>query len=146
MNNKDLSAETKADSTTKDDVTTSSQTIANALVVGSFYRYETVEYAELDYYGDFVSPAIPNPKVELRTYNLFKETEKGFWIGCGKPDGINSPLKWVSKTATKRFAYPTKEEALENFIKRNERRIQILKRQSWCCEIAVSIAKNMKCQ
>lgn len=119
---------------------------SNTHVVGSFYRYEIVEYAELDYYGDFVSPAIPNPKVKLRTFNLFKETDKGFWIGYGNSDGVNSPLKWVSKTATKRFAYPTKEEALENFIKRNERRIQILKRQSWCSEIAVSIAKNMKCQ
>ena len=35
-----------------------------------------------------------------------------------------------------------KKEALENFIKRNERRIKILKYQAWSCEIAVYEAKS----
>jgi len=49
---------------------------------------------------------------------------------------------WISKNSKKRYAYPTKKEALENFIKRNERRIEILKYQAWSCEIAVYEAKS----
>ena len=48
-----------------------------------FYRYEIVEYAEHDIDGELVSPLIPNPKLELREYDLFKETPKGYWIGYG---------------------------------------------------------------
>ena len=94
----------------------------------NFYRYEAVEYAEHDIDGELVSPTFSNPKLELREYNLFKETLKGYWIGYYNPFGVRLGewQKWVSKTSKKRFAYPTKEEALINFIKRTERRIGIL--------------------
>ena len=108
-----------------------------------FYRYEAVQYAEHDMDGEYVQSAFPNPKVELREYNLFKETEKGYWIGYGKPGGFNGPQKWVSKTSKKRFAYPTKKEALTNFIKRNERRVRILKYQLDSCETAIFRAKEI---
>ncbi len=126
--------------------TTSSQHDAKLLVSGSFYRYDAVQYAVVDQWGDFVSPEIPNPKIELTKFNLFKETKKGYWIGHGNfwdERSLKSQAKWVSKTSKKRFAYPTKKEALDNFIKRNEKRIKILKRQLWACEIAVSNAKSM---
>jgi hypothetical protein len=35
--------------------------------------------------------------------------------------------KWVSKTGKKRYAYPTKKEALESRIAINKRRIKFLK-------------------
>lgn len=50
------------------------------------------------------------PKLCFEEYNIIKETEKGFWIHV---PGDNR--KWVSKTAKKRFAYPTKEEAIIAF-------------------------------
>lgn len=111
----------------------------------SFYRYEVIQYGSLGIDGEYEPPKIPNPKIELRTYNLYKETPKGYWIGYGNlVDGkLRGQAHWVSKTAKKRFAYPTKKEALDNFIKRNEKRVKILKRQIWSCEIAISVAKSM---
>jgi hypothetical protein len=110
-----------------------------------FYRYEAVEYASMGIDGEYERSRIPNPKIELRTYNLFKETPKGYWIGYGfLYQGLRSIGKWVPKEAKKRYAYPTKQEAMVNFIKRNEYRIRILKHQLWACEMAVSTAKNMK--
>ena len=91
-----------------------------------FYRYQGVQYATLSYDGDFVSSSIPNPKLELYEYDLFKETLKGYWIGYGSivPGNLRSEAIWVSKTAKKRFAYPSKQEALIGFIKRTERRVK----------------------
>lgn len=108
-----------------------------------FYRYESVEYASQDINGDFVSPTFPNPKLNLITLNLFRETPKGYWIGYGDINGLHGYERWVSKTARKRYAYPTKEEALNNFIKRNEKRIKILSRQISVCQIVVEEAKQL---
>jgi hypothetical protein len=104
-----------------------------------FYRYEMVQYAEKDYDGEYISPIFPNPKLELREYDLFKETPKGYWIGYDK---FYKWKKWIPKISRKRFAYPTKEEALNNFIKRTEKRIKILKWQLDSCEIGLNLAKN----
>ena len=48
----------------------------------------------------------------------------------------------MSKTCKKRFAYPSKEEALINFIKRTERRIGILDSQLMACKISLNLAKE----
>lgn len=110
-----------------------------------FYRYEAVVYAELDHDGEFISPRIRSPRIVLTKYNLHKETPKGYWIGWGHPDnGLQSHSRWVSKTAKKRHAYPTKEEALTNYIKRTERRIGILKSQLQECEFGLTKAKNIQ--
>lgn len=109
----------------------------------NFFRYEAVLYASLGFDGEYESPKIPCPKIGLRTYNLFRETQKGYWIGYGRVrQGImRGQARWVSKTSKKRFAYPTKEEALQNFLKRTERRVKILKYQLLTCEIAIEKAK-----
>jgi hypothetical protein len=108
-----------------------------------FYRYEIVEYATMDSEGEYMTPSVPNPKLELRTYNLFKETPKGYWIGYGSlGEHKYSWKKWVSKTTKKRFAYPTEKEAIINFIKRTERRVEILDRQVWTCNISLNLAKT----
>lgn len=109
----------------------------------NFYRYKIVQYASLGIDGEYHSPPFPNPSLELEEYNLHKETPKGYWIGYGTLDGYHSKSFWVSKTAKKRYAYPTKDEALTNFIKRNERRVNILKRQVMTCEIAIDKAQNL---
>jgi hypothetical protein len=146
MLNSNSKAGTGAESSNAAEVSTSSQTITKPNVIGSFYRYEAVEYASIGYDGEYESPKFPNPKVELREFNLWKETPKGYWIGYGNANWTGK-LKgfghWVSKTTRKRFAYPTKKEALENFIKRNERRVKILSRQLETCEISISIAKRI---
>ena len=110
-----------------------------------FYRYEAHEYSVMDYDGEYVSPPFPNPRLVLYSYNLHKETPKGYWIGYGHPDnGLQNDSKWVSKTAKKRYAYPSREEALTNYIKRTERRVNILKRQIDCCKITLKYAEAQK--
>jgi hypothetical protein len=104
-----------------------------------FFRYEWQEYAEHDYDGELCAPSLPNPKLELITYDLIKETEKGYWIGY---KNFSSWKKWIPKTSKKRFAYPTKQEAMKNFITRTKRRIKLLKWQIDCCNIALGFAER----
>src|SRR5574343_347231 len=99
-----------------------------------FFRYEWQEYASHDLDGELIASPFPNPKLELRIYDLIKETEKGYWIGYKG----GTFKKWIPKKAKKRYAYPTRDEALKNFIVRTTRRVSILKRQIDCCNIAIS--------
>ena len=68
----------------------------------------------------------------LDTWELLKETPKGYWI---RPEGEYgrysgaAKKKWVSKTARNRFAYPTEKEAVMNFFYRKKRQIKILEVQ-----------------
>jgi len=93
-----------------------------------------------------VSSPYPNPCVELRTYDLISETPKGYWIGYLNLFGnrMGDWQKWTSKTSKKRFAYPTKEEAMTNFILRTEKRLKILDWQLRVCKISINLAKNIK--
>lgn len=83
-----------------------------------FYRYEQIELEN-------------GPQLSEREFQLLKETPCGWWIGY--PLGSITPLGpdkwWVSKTTRKRFAYPTRKEALENFIARKRRQVAILNYQ-----------------
>ena len=56
-------------------------------------------------------------------YKLDKETDKGYWI-----EG-HSYRKWISKTSRKKFAYPSKEDALKSFKLRKQSQIQIITKQ-----------------
>lgn len=108
-----------------------------------FYRFQAVQYAQLDSNtGEYASSPFPNPQLELNEYNLLKETPCGYWIGYGSlSSGKYNWKKWVSKTTRKRFAYPTKKEALINYIKRTERRIGILDSHLTACKIGLELAK-----
>lgn len=100
-----------------------------------FYRYEWVEYASMhddDY--NYVRPS-PNPKIRITVFKLLKETKKGYWIAYSS---FSDPWKkWVSKESKKRFAYPSKEEALNNFVKRTTVRMSYLQHTIDCCKIAL---------
>ena len=106
-----------------------------------FYRYEAEQYPETDRDGEYISPKFPHPHLALKEFDLIKETEKGYWIGYAK-DSFGLFRKWVSKTAVKRYAYLTKGEALDNFIKRTERRVEILQYQLDFCKYALQSAKT----
>ena len=88
-----------------------------------FYRYYLQQYAETEH------SIFPQTKLILDEFNLMKETAKGYWICQGDPNRLHGFKKWVSKTAKKRYAYPSKKDALVNYQKRTERRIAILKAQ-----------------
>lgn len=65
-------------------------------------------------------------------FEVRKETLKGWRIENGK---------WISKTSIKKYAYPTKLEALNNFIKRKERQIELLNFRLKEAKSALCLAK-----
>lgn len=118
----------------------------DAITEKLFYRYDSIQYATLGADGDYISRSFPNPSLILHTYHFLKETPKGYWIGYNNfiQDKLKQSAHWVSKTSIKKFAYPTKKEALESFIKRNEKRAKILSYQLETCKINISKAKQLK--
>jgi len=70
-----------------------------------FYRYEYCPIIGNEFPGSW-----------LYVFRLIKETPKGYWIS----GSFGSNKHWVSKTAKKRYAYPTKEEAAISFKRRSE--------------------------
>lgn len=104
-----------------------------------FYRYRTSITSHYD--SGFDKYTLCSPTVELSEFKLMKETPKGYWIGYSWD---TEPYKWVSKTSRKRFAYPTKEEALKSFIIRTQRSIQIMKERQYTAELALSVAQKMQ--
>lgn len=95
-----------------------------------FYRYE----AHVNYHnaGNFTARAF------ITEYYAIKETERGYWISTEPPRNDDTTAltgkqlrmygRWVSKTARKRYAYPTKAEALINAIARSKMRIFFINR------------------
>jgi len=63
--------------------------------------------------------------IEDEVFYLEKETPCGYWI----VDGFSTFRKWVSKTTRKRYAYPTREEALNSLYYRKKRQVIILEAQ-----------------
>ena len=93
--------------------------------------------------GEYERSRFPSPTLICDEYDLFKETPKGYWIGYGHFGKLHSSwTKWVSKTARKRYAYPTKEEALVNFKARTKKRMEILHYQALSCSLALGLADN----
>lgn len=87
-----------------------------------FYRYRDMVFVDLDGTPQHL-------EVVQETFYLVRETPCGWWIHHDKHYDSYSFIRpvWVSKTARKRYAYPTREEALESFRRRKQRQIQILK-------------------
>lgn len=103
-----------------------------------FYRYTAVEYATYDSLRDeYVSPLFPDPRIECTEYELVSETPCGYWIRQRYGNKF-----WVSKTARKRYAYPTKQEALANYIARTKRYIQILSSRLDSAKVALARAER----
>jgi len=82
--------------------------------------------------------------IQIRFYEFVsvKETPKGHWIV--KRSYYGSSKRWISNTSKKRYAYPTKEEALYGLIKRTERRLDILNYQVKRSKAALSSAMELK--
>lgn len=64
-------------------------------------------------------------RVHLETYKVIKETPKGVWL-CRNFLGCDlSGMRFVLRDSRKRFACPTKEEAIESFRARKKAQIKI---------------------
>lgn len=104
------------------------------------YRYDlrTSAHWATDFNGEYAHVVGYSYSLELRTYYIVKETPKGYWIGISP----NYSDRWVSKISRKRFAYPTKEEALVSFEARNNRMMKILNHQLSGRKQAVELIKK----
>jgi len=99
----------------------------------AFYRYDSYPVYE------------SRVRVYESQFKLLKETPCGYWIvdRYYRDELVHwtgSVKKWVSKTSRKRFAYPTKEEAMTSFKARKNRQISILKYQIKNAEQALAYA------
>jgi hypothetical protein len=75
-------------------------------------------------------------KVYIEAYKVASKTKCGVWIYVG------SKQRFVNLELTKKFAYPTKEEAISGFIARKKRQIQILRGQLDLAEESIDIVKS----
>jgi hypothetical protein len=69
--------------------------------------------------------------LQCQEFKILKHTPKGEWVHIAydySPDGLRvvEVKRFVLRTARKRFACPTKKEALESLIARRQRKIFIL--------------------
>jgi len=91
-----------------------------------WYRYEEVRYSPgTDEYGDPL-PYRGRLEVKLDEYEVIKTTPKGVWI---RLYSWGNEKRFILRGARKRYACPTKEEAIESFRARKERQRRILTSQ-----------------
>lgn len=79
------------------------------------YRYDSRRYSvtldsERELYG------VLDAKLVCEEYQVTVHTPEGYWIGAFDTDKD----RWIGKYAKKRYAYPTKAEALEAYILRKK--------------------------
>jgi len=87
-----------------------------------FYRYE-------------IDNTMSCVRIKLVMLELVNVTPAGYWIK--RPNSSLDDKRWISKTSKKRFAYPTKKEAKISFMKRTQRRYDILNFQMSVCRTAL---------
>lgn len=109
---------------------------ATAVQVGdTWYRYEDRRYGSFDEFG---SRTYVYVRVEERTYEVAKVTPKGVWLDFGWQ------RRFVRHDARKKFAAPTREEAMASFLARKERHARILRAQLEQVEDALAIARKQQ--
>lgn len=85
-----------------------------------------------------ISYSWPNYNLFANEYDIIKTTPKGIWIH-------DFPSKrWVSNKSKKRFAYPTKEEAITNYILRTKKYKQILSSRIEELNVYLRLAEDIK--
>lgn len=91
--------------------------------LGYLYRLSDVGYSISDEYGDH---AYTDTCVELDAYPIHKVTPCGHTL----EHYSGARRRFVSSQTDKRFALPTIEDAVENFIRRKTRQAQIYERRA----------------
>jgi len=74
----------------------------------------------------------------IEEFTVVAETPKGYWF---VPKG-GLYRRWTSKVSKSRYAYPTKKEALNNFIRRATRSISIMRYQITFSKVALDKARK----
>lgn len=113
-----------------------------------WYRFESHRYANLIGEDEFSSSL----RLDENRFRVLKVTPKGVWLapdygrndvfGRSKLD-FSAFKRFVLLTAQKRFAQPTKEEALLSFLARKSRQLSILRNQVKDAETAQRMAQAL---
>lgn len=93
-----------------------------------FYRYEVERHTF-------------STRLVCRECYTLDETKEGYWTVC------DFKIKWIPKNTQhqkKVFCRPTKERALQDFICRTKRRIEILESQINSSKLALDMARELK--
>lgn len=99
-----------------------------------WYRYEVRHYAPpLNESDEIDFGAVGHRELVLMEFPVLRETRCGVRLTDGK---------FILKQARKRFACPTKEEAMESFKRRKEVQISILKAQLRSAEWDFALARS----
>lgn len=103
----------------------------------TWYRYEDRRYAApLD---EWERPCGSSRLVvELRQMDVTKVTPKGVWLG-----GFYT-RRFVLLEANKRYACPTKAEAMTSFLARKTKQASILRNQLRNVELAIQMGKELE--
>ncbi len=76
--------------------------------------------------------------LKIERYIAIKETPKGYWVIHEQYKNMDFLIarykKFVLKDSVRRFCYPSKEDALNNFYHRKRYQVQRLKYQLACAE------------
>ncbi len=67
--------------------------------------------------------------IYLRVYRVVRETDQGYWIAPMTGYYAGDKPKFMLKKAHRRFAWPTKREAMDSFLARKQRQREILRAQ-----------------
>lgn len=102
------------------------------------------EYYRVEPYYD---ESYPVYKLIYYVHSVVKETPKGVWIKLkGYEDCTYQRKRFILNTSRKKYAYPSKEEALYSFIKRKEIQIKILSRKLSDTEDLLKLANYYNCE
>ncbi len=105
------------------------------------YRYNDGSFNDTEGLGDVWVRSWPPSVME---YKAVKETPCGYWLYLGW--SMND--RWVSKKSRRRYAYPTKKEALESYIIRKEHQIahceSTIRAAKWFLEEALKLKEKIK--
>ena len=112
------------------------------------YWYRYVEHTESSGYftedGDYYSTGPGKVVIQLREYKVLRHTPKGVWIECFEVNRFDRPERFVRIEARKRYACPTREEALESFIARKKRQASIYSARLRTAKTAIKMAEKVK--
>lgn len=91
-----------------------------------WYRLEDGRYAPpVDEWDNPMGPS--TPFVRVHEYRVLSETPKGVWLETWtRADG----KRFVLRSARKRWACPTLEEAIDSWRARKQRQLRLLERQA----------------
>lgn len=104
----------------------------------TWYRYHDVCYADpLNEYDEPVGTG--RHSIELTEFVVKKHTPKGVWIGWAWSD---TPKRFVLHAARKKFAHPTKREAMLSFIERKKRQHGIYQSRANTAAYFLEMAKQ----